>query len=114
MAKSSSNNGSGELMSSKISLKPYVSTDAETQVSVDSESNSTYNYEEGTVSLRSLYDGRLEYTGQFSGKQYVWDKAGSTVEVSEYDANYLLDKRYGKNPCCGSLRDGSPLFEKVN
>ena len=113
MAKSSTNYSTGKLVD-EVSLNQYVSTDAETQVSVDSESNSTYNYEEGTVSLRSLYDGRLEYTGQFSGKQYVWDKAGSTVEVSEYDANYLLDKRYGKNPCCGSLRDGSPLFEKVN
>lgn len=84
------------------------------EVSVDSESNTPYNYEGEPVRLRSLYDGRLMYTGQVTGKQYNWDKAGSIVEVSEIDALYLLEKRQGKNPCCGNLRDGVALFEKVN
>ena len=84
------------------------------EVSVDSESNTPYNYESEPVSLRSLYDGRLIYTGQVTGKQYCWDKAGSTVVVSEDDALYLLEKRHGTNPCCGSLRGGLALFEKVN
>jgi hypothetical protein len=84
------------------------------QVSVDSESNTPYNYESELVTLRSLYDGRLLYTGQVTGKQYCWDKAGSMVEVSEDDALYLLEKRQGKRPCCGNLRDGTALFEKVN
>lgn len=141
MAKSSSNNGSGELMSSKISQKLDVSTYAETpindearsnaiiaeikelqgEVSVDSESNvaytnitSTREYISTSVSLRSLFDGRLEYTGQVSGKQYVWDKAGSTVEVQEDDAVLLLAKRVGKQPCCGDSKDGTAIFSKLN
>jgi hypothetical protein len=84
------------------------------EVSVDSGSNRPYNYESELVTLRSLFDGRLTHTGQVTGKQYNWDKAGSLVEVSEDDALYLLELRMGKQPCCGSLRDGSALFEQVN
>ena len=92
----------------------YSTSELTEEVSVDSESNTPYNNESELVALRSLFDGRFMYTGQETGKQYVWDKAGSIVEVPKVDALYLLEKRQGKNPCCGNLRDGSSLFEIVN
>ncbi len=81
-------------------------------IEVDSESNLLYNNTEELVSLRSVYDGRLVYTGQETGKRYEWDRAGSIVSVSAKDADYLLSKRFGGNPCCGGST-GRHLFEKV-
>jgi len=80
------------------------------EVKVDSESVLPYN-KEITVSLTSLLDARLEYTGLVTGKQYVWAKAGSTIEVSEYDSEILLAKRIGGNSCCGGSKDGTPIFQ---
>jgi len=84
------------------------------KVSIDSESKPLYNQSSRTVYLRSVLDSRLEYTGQETGKLYIWDKAGSIVAVSEKDAIYLLEKRMGKSSCCGDSKDGIAVFEKVN
>lgn len=83
------------------------------QVKVDSESVSTYNYEvkPETVLIQSVFDARLEYTGQITGKQYVWNKAGSVQEVDALDSEILLAKRIGSTGCCGSSQGGNVIFE---
>ena len=80
------------------------------EVKVDSESVLPYN-KEITVSLTSLLDARLVYTGQVTGQQYEWKKAGSVVEVNAYDSEILLAKRIGKDSCCGNSTDGQPIFQ---
>ena len=81
---------------------------AEQEVMVDSESTMVYN---STVKLRSLVSARLEYTGQVTGKLYVWEQAGSIVEVDESDSGILLAKRRNNKRCCGNSKDGQALFE---
>jgi len=81
-----------------------------TEVQVDSESNLPYN-KETKVKIISLLDARLEYTGQVTGQQYVWIKAGSMVEVNAEDSVILLAKRIGGNSCCGNSPDGTPIFQ---
>ena len=79
------------------------------EVKVDSEPILPYN-KEIKVRLVSLLDARLVYTGQVTGKQYEWIKAGSVIEVDAEDSKILLAKRiYGT--CCGNSPDGTPLFQ---
>lgn len=62
-----------------------------------------------TVSIRSLYPGRLTVAGSYSGDTYVFPQAGAEVKVDPLDVEVLLNKRRGG--CCG----GQPyaLFELV-
>jgi hypothetical protein len=83
------------------------------QVKVDSESVVTYNKSTVSVKIRSLLDARLEYTGQTSGKQYTWSKAGSIVEVNVEDSEILLAKHLGDKLCCGNSTDKNKIFELV-
>ena len=111
MGQPNRNNSSGELkyvepktehLAGDIKVYPY-------RVEVDSESVLPYN-NEVKVSLTSLLDARLVYTGQVTGQQYVWNKAGSIVEVDAEDSKILLAKRiYGS--CCGNSIDGQPIFQ---
>lgn len=67
-----------------------------------------YNYRK----VRSLIDSRLIYTGQISGEQYEWNRAGSNVDVDERDVPDLLTKRIGGNSCCGGQNTkGNQVFE---
>lgn len=110
MAKPSTNNRTGELAAGGGNVHAdYPSVE---EIKVDSESTMTYN-ERDTVFLRSVYDARLEYTGQITGKQYIWNKAGSVVEVDAEDSKILLAKRIGIKSCCGNSKGGKPLFELV-
>ena len=78
---------------------------------VDSESNLTYNDAINGVKLESLLSARLEYTGQVSGKQYIWNKAGSIVLVDVEDSVILLAKHIGNEMCCGNSRDINKIFQ---
>ena len=55
-----------------------------------------------SVQVQSLLDATVTYTGQVSGKSYVWSGAGAIVEVDKSDVSELLAKRRGKKPCCGA------------
>jgi hypothetical protein len=81
------------------------------QVKVDSESNVPYTKSTVSVKIRSLLDASLEYTGQVSGKQYRWNKAGSVVLVDAEDSEILLAKRIGGKLCCGNHPDTNRIFE---
>lgn len=114
MAKPNSNISTSEVKDEQVASagdEPYFVP--KTQVKVDSESNVLYNKSNVSVKIRSLYDARLEYTGQVSGKQYLWNKAGSVVEVDAEDSEILLAKRIGGRLCCGNSQDMNRIFELV-
>ena len=64
--------------------------------------------------IQSLIDSRLIYTGQISGEQYEWQRAGDIIAVREEDAPELLSKRIGQRACCGSEQLlGNKVFEEM-
>lgn len=65
-----------------------------------------------TKRIQSLIDAHFFYTGQVSGKQYEWGRAGAIVEVDEHDVPELLSKRLGGKTCCGAS-DGNIIFQEV-
>jgi hypothetical protein len=111
MDKSSRNSVSGKLEKSKIEYdKEAISLG---MIDVDSESKITYNQSTNpvTVAIQSVIGARLEYTGQVSGKQYVWNKAGDIVIVDVEDSETLLAKHIGNKLCCGNSQDMNKIFQ---
>ena len=103
-----SGNRSTSKLAGDMQVYPYR-VELPPEVKVDSEPILPYN-KEIKVRLVSLLDARLVYTGQVTGKQYEWIKAGSVIEVDAEDSKILLAKRiYGT--CCGNSPDGTPLFQ---
>jgi hypothetical protein len=111
MDKSSGNNSTSKI-GGRIakSFPPSIE-----EFGVDSESVTPYNYSNKpqTVRIQSVFDARLEYTGQVSGKQYVWNKAGDIVEVGVEDSEILLAKRMGEKLCCGNSTETNKLFQQI-
>ena len=104
MAKPSTNNSTSVL---EPAFSGYAEVVPETQV--DSESEIPYTEVVSKVFIQSLHDARLVYTGQVTGQQYIWNTAGSIVEVDTEDSILLLAKRiYGT--CCGNSKDGTAIF----
>lgn len=62
------------------------------------------------VKLQNQLDARLFYTGQVSGKSYIWERAGSIVSVDAADAPKLLEKIINTNSCCNGSSTGQPVF----
>jgi hypothetical protein len=112
MDKSNRNSSTGFIKSEGYTNLDVVTTVGSTeQVKVDSESNVPYTKSTVSVKIRSLLDASLEYTGQVSGKQYRWNKAGSVVLVDAEDSEILLAKRIGGKLCCGNHPDTNRIFE---
>ncbi len=64
--------------------------------------------------IQLLIDSRLLYTGQISGEQYVWQRAGDVILVDERDVPELLSKRLGGRLCCGeNISDGNRIFQEM-
>lgn len=61
-----------------------------------------------TVRIVSLRTSKVNVTGKTTGKLYVFNGAGSMVDVDEQDAQEILSKRAGKS-CCGPGR--TPFFQ---
>ncbi len=74
----------------------------------------SYNIEQPTenVLLQSRFPARIKQTGQVTGKVYVWEKAGSIVEVDAQDVDNLLAKKIGGQACCGS-KNNNYLFTRI-
>ena len=71
----------------------------------------SYTKTEQSVKVRSKFPARLKLVGASSGKQYVWQAAGSVVEVDAVDARDLLSKKMGSQTCCGGTQQKNFLFE---
>lgn len=64
------------------------------------------------AAIVSLYDSRLIYRGDVSGKEYEWGRAGAVVMVLLEDVPPLLAKRIGNRGCCGAVNEGgNKVFE---
>ena len=63
--------------------------------------------------IQSLIDSKLIYTGQISGEQYEWQRAGDIIVVKEEDVPELLSKRIGERTCCGEGLLGNKVFEEI-
>lgn len=66
------------------------------------------------ILVRSMFPAKIIARGGDlpSGREYVWEGAGTEVKVDRRDVDVLLKKRRGGSGCCGG--DGSyALFELV-
>lgn len=64
------------------------------------------------VSVQSMVEARLVYTGRVSGQRYEWLRAGAIISVAAEDVSDLLSKRLGGKSCCG--QGGNQVFQLVN
>lgn len=64
------------------------------------------------IPVVAVYPSILKYTGQATGKSYIWNGAGDVQQVDSKDVPYLLAKRIGGRGCCGAINtDGNKVFE---
>lgn len=64
------------------------------------------------ISVVAVYPSILKYTGQETGKSYMWNGAGDVQQVDQRDVPYLLAKRIGNRGCCGAVnKEGNKVFE---
>jgi len=64
-----------------------------------------------TILIRSRLDAKYKTTGSVSGRPYVFNGAGSIVDVDKRDVDEFLSRRRRKG-CCGGSSPNS-LFELV-
>jgi len=112
MAKPSRDSFTSEVVQDDSRIQPEI--DEIKKLQVDSESKVPYTKSIVSVKIRSLLDARLEYTGQATGKQYLWSKAGSVVLVDVEDSEILLAKHIGDKLCCGNSPETNKVFELVS
>ena len=62
------------------------------------------------VRLVSRLDAKLYVTGKYSGQEYLFDGAGSVVDVDSRDVEWMLAKRQGERQCCGGDPTGNIVF----
>ena len=63
-----------------------------------------------TKKIQLLVDAKLKATGYVTGNSYVFNGAGSVVDVDERDVEQLLEKRQGGRQCCGGTGVGNAVF----
>lgn len=66
-----------------------------------------------TVRLVLLQPSIVKAPGSITGTEYIWNGAGSVVEVDAEDAVELLKKRTGACDSCPNSSPPSPYFEIV-
>lgn len=64
------------------------------------------------VTLLLRYPVRYRYVSTITGKTYVWDRAGSQIDVHPDDVSALLSK-FKKAGCCGASPQTNFIFEEV-
>jgi len=65
-----------------------------------------------TVKLQLQKDVHLIIEGKITGKTYIFDRGGSTLNVDKADAEIMLTKRSGHCDCPGGV-GSTPYFEIV-
>lgn len=61
-----------------------------------------------TVKIICLLDAKVKVTGTVTGNLYIWERAGTALDVDIRDKDEILNKRRGGS-CCGNNYN-SPLF----
>ena len=62
------------------------------------------------VALVCQIDARVKVEGKYSGREYVFNGAGSVVDVDQRDVEWMLSKRQGERQCCGGTGGGNVVF----
>ena len=62
------------------------------------------------VKIASCIDAKIKVTGKYSGREYLFERAGSVVDVDQIDVDFLLEKRQGERQCCGGTDKGNRVF----
>ena len=62
------------------------------------------------VKMVSLIDARIKVTGKYSGREYLFERAGSVQYVDQTDVEWMLEKRQGERQCCGGTERGNKVF----
>jgi len=81
------------------------------RVEISEEKKEVKSQQSETVSIISLRNMKINYTGKASGKLYVFDGAGAVVDVDVEDAEIMLAKRGGN--CCPGGSGPAPYFSKL-
>lgn len=58
-----------------------------------------------------LIDATVKITGKYSGRNYLFNGAGSVQDVDERDVDWLLERRQGGRQCCGGGATGNVVFQ---
>lgn len=66
-----------------------------------------------TVLVQLGIDAKVKVTGYVTGNSYLFNGAGSVVDVDERDVQNLLEKRQGGRQCCGGTDYGNAMFSLV-
>ena len=56
-------------------------------------------------------DAKMKVTGEYSGQEYLFERAGSIQDVDTRDVEWLLSKRQGGRRCCGGGEEGLQVFQ---
>jgi hypothetical protein len=64
-----------------------------------------------TITVQSLRDKIINYTGRATGKKYRFEGAGAVVDMDEKDAEILLAKM--SEDCCPGGSGPQPLFARL-
>jgi hypothetical protein len=67
--------------------------------------------EQNTVRLINHIDATVKVQSRYSGREYVFNGAGSVVDVDERDVEWMLEKRQGERQCCGGTGGGNVVFK---
>ena len=63
--------------------------------------------------VTALIDAKIKVTGKYSGREYLFNGAGSVQDVDQIDVEWLLQKRQGERQCCGGKEKGNQVFALV-
>lgn len=86
-------------------------SNAPLNLGIEKSSPKGYTSNSDTVSIVCLLDATVKITGTGTGKQYVFNGAGSVVDVDISDKDEILNKKRGR-ACCGG-ESGTSLFALV-
>ena len=81
--------------------------------------NSKWVKAEPTVQLREtvrvmlLHPGKVRFTGTVTGQRYIWNGAGTVIEVDKEDVEGLLKKNSRSCVTCSGILVEQPFFELV-
>jgi hypothetical protein len=63
------------------------------------------------VRIANHIDAKVKVQSRYSGREYLFDGAGSVVNVDERDVEWMLEKRQGERQCCGGTGGGNVVFK---
>lgn len=63
-----------------------------------------------TTKLALSIDANYKVKGRYSGREYLFNGAGSVQDVDNTDVEWMLGLRQGERQCCGGSERGNKVF----